>query len=626
MFKHKHIVNAIPDSIMILNSDLDVVCTNNSWKRFNKKSARKSKKPKTGLNYLKIRQEATVEDRNREQQAYKGILSVINKEVKLFEMEYPCHGADKRQWFLLRATKIKEVKTMVLLTHIDITAIKLSEEKPAENLKDIMKGVHQEEVERADEALSISLANIVEKTADSLIVTDEDGLIIYANKAAIALSGYSKEEMVGKEPNILNSGKHSTEFYGMLWKTIRSGEVFRRVIINKKKNEELYHEETTITPIKNQKNEITNYVFTGWDISDRVLAEESLKYSEEKLRTIYEFSRDAIIIYDGGIFLDCNLAALTMYECNTKENFLALTLEDLYSDHLPNGQPTSHIIKEQFAKVVSVGTTDFELNSKRMDGTVFDSEITLIKMALHGKTIIQIMVRDVSQQKIAKRKLVQSQEKFRALAAKIQKVREEERTRISRNIHDDLGHALTALLIDLHHLSKNPECQGHDIAIELKSMIDLTNRAIETTQNITANLRPGILDKLGLSAALEWQLKKFSKRNKMKTNVSIQPYTTEQLNEKIATTLFRIFQEILTNIARHAKATSLKVVLKDENENIRLVVSDNGIGVTNENIDDINSMGLLGMKERTTIMGGGFSIFSPKKGGTEINVTIPMAS
>lgn len=626
MFKHKHIVNAIPDSLVILNENLEIVCTNDSWKKFHKNSTGKFKKPKTGSTYLKIRKEATVEDREREQQARKGILSVINEVVGHFEMVYPCHSADEPQWFLLRITKIKEVKTLALLTHIDITAFILLREKPAENLSDIMKGVHQEEVDRKEEALSLSLSNIVEQTADSLIVTDTDGVIVYVNNAAIELTGYSKKEFEGKKPNILKSGKHNTEFYKKLWKTICSGAVFRCVIINKKKNDELYHEEMTITPIRNEENEITHFVSTGWDISDRVLAEESLKSSEEKLRTMYEFSSNAILIHDGRKFLDCNLATLKMYECDTKENFLASTLEDLYPEFLPNGKATNKIIKQKLDKALRVGAADFELISKRMDGKTFDSEILLSKMELNGKTVIQIIVRDVSSQKIAKQKLIRSKEKFRALASRVEKIREEERTLIARNIHDDIGHSLTALLLDLHLISKKPECQSHDIAVELKALVDLTNRSIIATQEIAANLRPGILDKLGLSAALEWQLEAFIKRHKMTTNINIQPHTKELLNDEKTTALFRVFQEILTNISRHAKATSLKVVLKNDNENIRLFVSDNGIGISNENIDNINSMGLLGMKERTAIVGGKFSIFSPKQGGTEINVIIPMAS
>ena len=154
-------------------------------------------------------------------------------------------------------------------------------------------------------------------------------------------------------------------------------------------------------------------------------------------------------------------------------------------------------------------------------------------------------------------------------------------------------------------------------------MIDLTNRAIETTQKIATNLRPGILDNLGLSAALEWQLEEFTKRNKMKLDVSIQQDSSEQVNIKISTAIFRVFQEILTNVSRHSKATSLKVVLRNDNENIQLFVGDNGIGITNKNINHIKSLGILGMQERTNIVGGNFSIISPKNGGTEITVKIP---
>jgi PAS domain S-box-containing protein len=624
MFKPKHLINSIPDSIMVLNADSEIIFTNNSWKNFGEKFTNNSKKSGEGLKYLKNKNDVTKKDREREELAYKGVLSIINKETDLFEMEYPCHGADGQQWFLLRATKVKEAKMMVLLTHIDVTAIKVRDEKPAENFKDIKKGAINKEVDIEKQELSFSLSNIVEQTADSLMITDIEGFIIYANNAALELSGYKKEELLGTKPTILNFEKQNSYLYEKLWTTIRSGKVFRKVIAARTRDNKLYHEETTITPIKNKKNEITNFVFIGFDISERVRAEEALKQSEDKLRAVYESTKDAIIIYKDGALVDCNLATLKMYGYAKKECFLALKMEDLFPQALLTGQPRSALFKEQLKKVLKNGTADYEGISKRKDGNVFASEISLIKIGVNGQTLIQVIVRDVSKQKSTKQNLITAKERYRALASRIESVREDERTQIARNIHDDLGHSLTALLIDLHLISKKPEFKGNDIEADLNGMIDLTKSSISITQKIATNLRPGILDTLGLSAALEWQLKEFAKRNIIKLYVSIQPDGAEQINLKAATTIFRVFQEILTNVSRHAKATSLNVAFSNDTKNVTLFVGDNGVGISDESISHINSLGLLGMAERANMVGGNFSITSPVAGGTEVNVTIPL--
>ena len=623
MFKPKHLINSIPDSIMVLNADSEIIFTNNSWKNFGEKFTNNSKESDEGLKYLKNKNEITKKDKEREELAYKGVLSIINKETDLFEMEYPCHGADGQQWFLLRATKVKEAKMMVLLTHIDVTAIKVRDEKPAENFKDIKKGAINEEVDIEKQELSFSLSNIVEQTADSLMITDIEGFIIYVNNAALELSGYKKEELLGTKPTILNFEKQNSCLYEKLWTTIRSGKVFRKVIAARTRNNKLYHEETTITPIKNKKNEITNFVFIGNDISERVMAEEALKRSADRLRAVYESTKDAIIIYKDGVLVDCNLATLKMYGYAKKEHFLALNIEDLCPQVLLTGQIRTDF-KEQLKKVLKNGTADYEAISKRKNGSEFVSEISLIQIGVNGQALIQVIVRDVSKQKSTKQNLITAKERYRALASRIESVREDERTQIARNIHDDLGHSLTALLIDLHLISKKPEFKGNDIEADLNGMINLTKSSISITQKIATNLRPGILDTLGLSAALEWQLKEFAKRNIIKLYVSIQPDGAEQINLKAATTIFRVFQEILTNVSRHAKATSLNVAFSNDTKNVTLFVGDNGVGISDESISHINSLGLLGMAERANIVGGNFSITSPVAGGTEVNVTIPI--
>lgn len=218
----------------------------------------------------------------------------------------------------------------------------------------------------------------------------------------------------------------------------------------------------------------------------------------------------------------------------------------------------------------------------------------------------------------------QTIEKLSALVSRIESEREEERIYIARVINDELGHTLTALLIDLHSLQKKTEFKNKELNKDLESMINSVNHSIETIRKISSDLSPAILDKLGLGAAIEWQLDEFQKRNGIKCIADIEDRPKEELSKEKVTVIFRIFQEALANISRHAKAKKVQVVLKTENKTIKLFVSDNGQGITKESLNSTKSLGLLAMKERASRVGGEFSISKSIQGGTEISVLIPI--
>lgn len=226
----------------------------------------------------------------------------------------------------------------------------------------------------------------------------------------------------------------------------------------------------------------------------------------------------------------------------------------------------------------------------------------------------------------AQEQLRESHEQLRALSVYLQHVREEERTRIAREVHDELGQALTSCKLDISILAN--KLPGNlsplkDKARALSAHIDAT---IQTVRRIATELRPGILDHLGLIAALEWQANEFQTRTGIKCVVRTdlqEPVMTPDL----ATAFFRIFQETLTNIIRHAGATHVMVHLKEATGRIILEVKDNGRGISPEEISNSRSMGLLGMKERAALLGGAFKIGpGPGGKGTLVTVSIPLRS
>jgi signal transduction histidine kinase len=230
--------------------------------------------------------------------------------------------------------------------------------------------------------------------------------------------------------------------------------------------------------------------------------------------------------------------------------------------------------------------------------------------------------REIEEREQAEIKLMRSHEQLQNLSAHLQSIREEERTNIAREIHDELGQSLTALKIDLFWLHKRLPENNSVLLEKSETMLNLINTIILTVQRISEKLRPGLLDDLCLAAAIEWQAEEFQKRTGIECKTTIDP---EDLNmeREPATAVFRIFQETLTNVSRHAKATEVRVVLKEDPEKLLLTVEDNGKGITKKQISDSKAYGLIGMRERSLFCGGEVKISGLHGKGTKVTLTIP---
>jgi signal transduction histidine kinase len=223
--------------------------------------------------------------------------------------------------------------------------------------------------------------------------------------------------------------------------------------------------------------------------------------------------------------------------------------------------------------------------------------------------------------------LKKSHEQLRRLAAHLQSVREDERTNIAREIHDELGQSLTALKMDLSRItSKLSNIPGNEsTAIQLNAAVGLVSSTIGTVKQICTNLRPPLLDHLGIGAAIEWQAEEFQKRSGVECEVAVAS-AVFTVDMDVATALFRIFQEALTNVLKHSQATKVEASLKEEEGKIVLEIHDNGVGIAEDQMSKRQSFGLLGMSERLYPLGGTISINGKKQGGTTLTVIIPVTS
>jgi PAS domain S-box-containing protein len=252
---------------------------------------------------------------------------------------------------------------------------------------------------------------------------------------------------------------------------------------------------------------------------------------------------------------------------------------------------------------------------------------SLSPLRLEGTRAICLIASDISDVKRAEQEVRAASEQLRKLAARLVSVREEERTRISREVHDELGQSLTAVKMDLAwlagRLSKGDGQKLDQMKKRIHSTRQLSESLIQAVRRISTELRPGILD-LGLAAALEWQMQDFQARTGIHCKLRL--LTREMFAPDVSTTLFRILQETLTNVARHAKATRVEVVKQKQRGRLVLQIRDNGRGFDPEDPSLSKSLGLLGMRERAAILHGGVIVSSAPGRGTTVTAWIPLRS
>jgi len=216
-------------------------------------------------------------------------------------------------------------------------------------------------------------------------------------------------------------------------------------------------------------------------------------------------------------------------------------------------------------------------------------------------------------------RLRESEDKLRRLAAHLISVREEERAHIAREIHDELGQVLTGIKMEVGWLQKRLK---EPLLLEkCDSMAKLIDSSVQTVRKIATGLRPEMLDDMGLVAAVGWQAKEFQKRTGIRCRAKLPPESKFDL--EISTCVFRIFQEILTNVARHARATRVDVELAVTDDRFQLEVIDNGVGIADADLNGRKSLGLLGMQERAMLFGGEVGISGTPGQGTRVSVSIP---
>lgn len=282
--------------------------------------------------------------------------------------------------------------------------------------------------------------------------------------------------------------------------------------------------------------------------------------------------------------------------------------------------------KAGWRAMFDAGHIHTETDERRMDGTPVRIEGHYLcvydeRGRITGHLGIQ---RDITDRHLAAEEIAQSREELRALAARLESVREEERTRIARELHDELGQALTGLKLDLAWMERrlNRHSQS-ELVDRCASVLGRMDDVMIAVRRIVTELRPSVLDQLGLADAIEWQAQDFARRTGLTLDLDIQ-CEVPQPQGAVASAVFRMLQEALTNVAKHASATNVQVALHIDENSLALGVSDNGRGITRNEMRGSHSLGLLGLRERAIAWGGSVTISGDRKSGTTVALLLPL--
>ena len=355
------------------------------------------------------------------------------------------------------------------------------------------------------------------------------------------------------------------------------------------------------------------------DITERRQVEAALRENEQRYRTLFSQAMDGIVLLNvQGQVTSVNDAFARMHGYSVDE-LLNMNLRDLDTPE------TLALAQDRIERIMAGESIRFEVEHFHKDGHTVPMDVATTRVNIDGKVYVLGFHRDITERRRAERELKRSQQELRGLSKAANEALEAERRRTARELHDELGQLLTALKMDLESLRSALPPDEPDLSQRAQTMHALLDSTIAATRRIAADLRPLMLDDLGLAAALDWLTHNFSNQTGIATDLVIDE-TVAQVPEPIASALYRITQESLTNVTKYAQATSTEVRLERDGEWVQLTVRDNGRGIATADQSKHGTFGLLGIRERVMLLAGEIAITGEPGRGSEVRARIPLAA
>lgn len=457
---------------------------------------------------------------------------------------------------------------------------------------------------------------IIETAQEGIWQIDENEIITFVNKYMANLLGYSPAEMLGKNGFLFIDESAKSKAIKNIDER-RNGFSSQHELTFFNKNGQTIHTLIQSTPLF-KKDKYAGSLSMVLDITNRKKAEEELRSSERKYRVLFEDNPLPMLIleYPERNFVAVNKAFVEKFGYSRKE---------LATMNIRQLRRPDEVHKSEEVERALIHKHHFKGNLylRKKDGTDLLFEVNALEILFNGKRVYMGSFNDITEQEKAKDDLEQTNIQLRELASHLQNIREEERASMAREIHDELGQQLTAIKMDISWLNKKLSPTDETHKQKIKDLFGLIDNTIQTVRRISSELRPAVLDDLGLAEAIRWQIAEFKKRSGIPVNFSSN-VDEQKFPADITTGIFRIFQESLTNIARHAEATLVICELKKLSGYLILKITDNGIGFDIHQKSKRKTLGLLGIKERIAMLNGKYQIVSEIKTGTSVSVKIPL--
>jgi two-component system, NarL family, sensor histidine kinase UhpB len=465
------------------------------------------------------------------------------------------------------------------------------------------------------------LNGIIQSTMDAIITVDECQDTVIFNPAVEQMFGCAASTVLGTPLEQFIPPRFREVHHNHIRRFEATGVTTRRMggqseIVGLRANGEESPLDASISQVSVGGKKLFTVILR--DITARKRAEEKLRESAESYQRLVELVPDAIWIERDDPIVFVNRACLRLIAADSLVQVLGKSAVDLI-------HPDFHAVATSRRQRLRAG---FETNPSvdkkivRLDGQGRDVEIAETSFYEGGSSAVLAVLRDVTERKLAERELRESREHLRELSASLQAVREEEKARIARELHDELGQALTGLKMDLAQIVAQFKPEQLGIIDQANAMKALIESTVASVRRIATELRPLMLDDLGLLATMEWLVNDFSKRTGIAFELSL-PAGEFEVSAELSTALFRVLQESLTIVARHAGAARVRVVLTGGDRDVQLGVHDNGKDISAPLAGAPRTFALFGMRERATILGGEPDVRSDPGAGTSILMTVP---
>lgn len=435
--------------------------------------------------------------------------------------------------------------------------------------------------------------------------TDAKGKIKYVNEKFCEVSKYSVDELIGKDHRIINSGFHSKAFFRELWETISSGHVWHGEIKNRAKDGNEYWVDTTIVPFLNEegkpyqylaiRTEVTEYKHVVEELNNSIQELSDFKFALDESSIVAITDEKGTIKYVNGKF--CRISGYTREEL-------------LGEDHriVNSGYHSKGFFKEMWQTIGNGHVWQGEIRNQAKDGAIYWVDTTIVPFLKdNGKPYQYLAIR----YEITERK--RFEEELQKMMTRIIDVQEDERKRLSRNLHDGIGQNLYSHLITLHRLKAELD---HPL---IDQMLSEAEELIEEVRDISWELRPSVLDDLGLIPAIRSFLSRYSEHYKI--DVLFDCVLSRRLSYNTETTIYRVIQESLTNIRKYAEVNEAAVTIREMDDMIRVMVEDLGKGFVVDG--HTRGVGLFSMEERARSVGGTLHIQSEPQKGTKVILEVP---